>query len=118
MISTLASEKIELPADALPSINELPGDLRLIADVIGVEAAIKLAQVFGGTPLYITKVDRYVKRIRDRQIREEFDKRTASGGESATMVVNDMARRPGMPCSRQLWNIINAPDERQMELWG
>lgn len=105
-----------LPLQELPQIEELPGDLRLVADVVGVELAIRLAEVFGGTPMMIPKLDRWLRRERDRQIREEFDRRTA-GGESATKVVNDIARRERMPSSRQLWNILNAPDERQLGLF-
>lgn len=99
-----------------PAIEELPGDLRLIAEVIGVEPTLRLARAFGGTPLYIIKIDRYENRLRNKQIREEFDRRTGQG-ESATKVVTDISRRPGLPCIRQLWNIVNAPDERQMGLW-
>lgn len=100
----------------LPDINELPGDLRLIAEVIGVEATMKLAKAFGGTPLYIVKIDAFSRRVRDKAFREEFDRRTAQG-ETATTVVRDIARRRDL-CERQLWNIVNAPDERQMRMWG
>jgi hypothetical protein len=106
-----------LSPDALPVIDELPGDLRLIAEVIGVPMTIRLAERFGGAPLYIYKIDSFIRKHRNKAIRDEFDRRTAQG-ESATQVVNDIARRPGMPCVRQMWDIINAPDDRQMSLWG
>lgn len=99
----------------LPDITELPGDLRLIAEVIGVAATMKLAQAFGGTPLYIVKIDAFIRRVRDKAFREEFDRRTAKG-ETATAVVRDMARRRDL-CERQVWNIVNAPDERQMRMF-
>jgi Mor family transcriptional regulator len=98
-----------------PDIIDLPGDLRLIAEVIGVEATMKLAQAFGGTPLYIVKIDAFARRLRNKAFREEFDRRTATG-ETATAVVRDIARRRDL-CERQLWNIVNAPDERQMRMW-
>jgi Mor family transcriptional regulator len=99
----------------LPAIDELPGDLRLIAEVIGIEPTMKLAQAFGGTPLYIVKIDAFARRLRDKGFREEFDRRTAEG-ETATTVVRDMARRRDL-CERQVWNIVNAPDERQMRMF-
>lgn len=114
-MSKAACDSIGLPDDAMPSIEELPGDLRLIAEVIGVRPTMQLAQVFGGTPLYIVKIDGFARRLRDKAFREEFDQRTGRG-ETATAVVRDIARTRGL-CERQLWNIVNAPDERQMRMW-
>lgn len=101
----------------LPTIDDLPGDLPLIAEVIGVAATVKLARRFGGTAFYIPKLQHIDRRTRDKQIREEFDRRTTAG-ESSVKVVNEIARREEMPCSRQVWNILTAPDERQMGLFG
>lgn len=102
-------------ADALPPIEELPGDLRLIADVIGVGPAWQLAKAFGGTMLYIVKVDAFARRHRDATMRDEFDRRTGSG-ESTTVVVRDMARRESLS-ERQVWNIVGAPDDRQTRMF-
>ncbi len=103
--------------DELPTLADLPGDLQLIAEVIGVEATVALARRFGGTGVYIPKLLGHDRRTRDKMIREEFDRRTGAG-ESSVKVVNEIARREAMPGSRQVWNILTAPDDRQMGLFG
>jgi Mor family transcriptional regulator len=54
-------------------IEFLPGDLRRIAEVAGVEAALKIARAFRGTYLYVPGLDDLMKQIRDEQIRKEYD---------------------------------------------
>lgn len=101
----------------LPTIDELPGDLKLIAEEVGVDGAVRLSRRFGGTEVYIPKLLRLDQRSRNKLIREEFDRRTTVGGEVGIQVINEIARRPGMPCARQLQNILNAPDDRQLGLF-
>ena len=56
------------------ALDELREEQRQIAEVIGVEAYLKLTRIFGGTTIYIAKAEEIVKRAdRDRRIREEFD---------------------------------------------
>lgn len=51
-------------------IKRMSGDLRRIAEVAGVEAAIKIGRAFRGTYLYIRGVDDFVRTVRDTEIRE------------------------------------------------
>ncbi len=56
------------------TLGDLREEQRQIAEIIGVEAYLKLTRVFGGTTIYIAKAEEIIKRAdRDRQIREEFD---------------------------------------------
>lgn len=56
------------------TLDDLREEQRQIAEIIGVEAYLKLTRVFGGTTIYIAKAEEIIKRAdRDRQIREEFD---------------------------------------------
>lgn len=100
---------IELPEDALPDIEEMSGDLRLLAELVGVATALKIAQVFGGTMLRIAKGDKWLRRQRDRCIRRDYD-----AGISAT----ELARKYHLS-ERQIWNILGTvdEDERQMKLF-
>lgn len=52
-------------------IEALPGDLRRIAEVAGLEAAVKIAREFRGTTLYIPDL---IKQYRDEAIRRAYDR--------------------------------------------
>ncbi len=55
-------------------IDDLRGSARELADVIGMEAFIKLVDAYGGTSgLYIPQADTIVIPMRDELIRREFD---------------------------------------------
>jgi Mor family transcriptional regulator len=56
----------------------LHGDLRRIAEVAGLEAAMRIAQTFGGTFIYVPGLDDMIRRARDAMIKKEYD-----GGMSA-----------------------------------
>lgn len=102
---------IELPEDALPSIDELSGDLRMLAEIpgVGVRLALRIAQVFGGTPIRVWGVGKWIRRERDRCIRREYD---------AGRPVVELARKYNRS-DRRIWDILGAPepDERQLKLW-
>ena len=100
---------IILPEEALPDKEELTGDLRLLADVVGVAKALEIGQMFCGTPIRCYNVKRYLRRWRDRQIRKEYD-----NGMSAIA----LARKYQLT-DRQIWNILGSPepDERQIGLF-
>jgi Mor family transcriptional regulator len=51
----------------------LPENYREIAKAIGVENFLKLAEVVGGSTLYIPKPESLVRPVRDVQIKEEFN---------------------------------------------
>ncbi len=56
------------------TLSDLKEEQRQIAEIIGVDAYLKLTRVFGGTTIYIAKAEEIVHRAeRDRKIREEFD---------------------------------------------
>lgn len=102
---------IELPEDALPDISELSGDLRMLAEIpgIGVAKALVIAQVFGGTPIRVWGVGKWLRRHRDRCIRRDYDN---------GVPVVELARKYNLS-DRRIWDILGAPepDERQMKLW-
>ena len=53
---------------------ELSEEQRQIAETIGMEAYLKLTRRYGGTLIYVAKVEEnWQRRKRDEQIREEFD---------------------------------------------
>jgi len=99
---------IRLPDDALPEIKELTGDLRLLAEIVGVAKALEVGQVFCSTPIRCYNVHKWLRRWRDRQIRQ--DSEHLSGIE--------LARKYRLS-DRQIWNILGSPepDERQGKLW-
>jgi Mor family transcriptional regulator len=100
---------IELPDDALPELGKLSGDLRLLAELVGVGMALRIAQSFGGTPIRIYGVGKWLRRHRDRCIRRDSD-----NGVSAV----DLGRKYKLS-ERHIWNILGTaePDERQMRMW-
>jgi Mor family transcriptional regulator len=77
----------------------LPGDLRRIAEVAGLEAAVQIAQTFGGTFIYVPGLDDMMRRARDAMIKKEYD-----GGMSA----RKLARKHRLT-ERHIWNIVKNP---------
>lgn len=60
---------------ALKNFHEgLPGDLGKIAEVAGLEAAVKIGRAFRGTYLYIHGLDHLRRRLRDEEIRHSYEK--------------------------------------------
>lgn len=56
------------------SIDDLYGNQRAIAEVIGIEAYIKLAKAFGGDDsLYVAKLDKLENIKRNKKIISEFN---------------------------------------------
>jgi len=54
-------------------LDKLPEAHRKLAEVIGIEATMELCKAYGGTPIYIPKVDALVAAHRDQQIRTEYN---------------------------------------------
>ena len=44
-----------------------------LAELIGIEAMMKIVEMYSGSVLYIPKMESVLASIRDRHIREEFD---------------------------------------------
>ena len=83
-------------------IEQLPGDLRRIAEVIGIEPTLDLAKAFRGTYLYIHNLDDMLREIRNEDIRKSYSKGTK---------VTDLAIKHRLT-ERQIWNILGMePDE-------
>ncbi|SHH29946.1 Mor transcription activator family protein [Desulfofustis glycolicus] len=55
------------------AIDELPGELKSIAEIVGIENAIKLAISFRGCSLYIRSLDQLFRKKRNNKIRNEYD---------------------------------------------
>ncbi len=55
------------------TVEMLPENYREIAEAIGAENFVKLAEVVGGSTLYIPKPESLVRPVRDAQIKEEFN---------------------------------------------
>ncbi len=99
---------INLPDEALPAIETLSGDMRIVAEAIGVRNALILAQRFDGTPIRIWGYRRWLKDYRDRCMRAEYDRGKVAGV--------DLFRKYGVSESWG-WKILGrASDDRQLEL--
>ncbi len=58
------------------TFDELPQNLQMIAEVVGVENTIKLSSAFRGCSLYIRNLEPILRRKRDAHIRQEYDEGT------------------------------------------
>jgi hypothetical protein len=107
---------IEIPPDLLPAPEDLPGGLPEVAEVIGVEDTLRLAQRFRAMSVYFHNIDDLLLKIRDRGLRERYDRMLQSmSGEAAVRILAREIKRS----TRQVKNIVNAvePEERQLGLW-
>lgn len=105
-------EIIELPDDALPALEELSGDLRMLAEIpgVGVKLALRIAQEFGGTVIRLYNLNKFLRRWRDRCIRRDYDN---------GMTGVELARKYGLS-ERRIWDILGSaePENKQLKLWG
>lgn len=65
MVSVNANENI--------TADDLQEQHRELADIIGIENLIALANYYGGTQIYIPQVEMLVKNVKYKAIVEEFD---------------------------------------------
>ncbi len=106
----------KLPPELMPTIEELPGDLRRIAEIIdevapgcGVLAGLRLEAEYRGTAAYFHNMDEWRRKLRNNWIRRRYDQ----GGRP-----NDIAREANLAI-RQFWNIVGCEpvDDRQLKLF-
>jgi len=85
------------------------GEVRyqLLAEVVGVEAADRLTEHFGGEPLYIPTCAKAVRLARDRRIRADFD--TITREHSSLYAVVKLVQRNKLS-DRQIWRILKQED--------
>jgi Mor family transcriptional regulator len=106
------NELIHLPPEYHPAIEDLPGDLKRVAEAIeegipgeGVRLTLLLAQVFHGQPVYFRTVEHLIRRWRDDRMRAEYDGGLFTAKELATKIRLSL---------RQVENILGQPDARRM----
>ena len=75
-----------LPDEALPDLAELNGDMRILAEEVGVRMALRIAELFGGTSLQLYGHKKWIIRWRDQVIRAEYDAGGISVVEKAPSV--------------------------------
>lgn len=117
------AEIIDIPAAYRPGIDELPGDLSRVAAAIeehipgdGVRLTMLLAQIFGGTPVYFRRVDKWLRIMRDDAMRARYDLGDVSMKELALLfgvslsTAERVLARPSSPAAQQ--------QEKQRKLFG
>ena len=57
---------------SLLTVEDFPEGFRDVVEVIGVEAAYKLCENFGGNPFYAPTSDSITKRHRDKSIKRDY----------------------------------------------
>lgn len=72
---------VDIPAEYLPSIEELPGDLAMIAKALtpyfpnqSLQITLVMAQIFRAQYLHIHNIDSIINKYRDDLIRSEYDR--------------------------------------------
>jgi len=87
------------------TVEELPPPYREMAAKIGVENTVVVAEEFGGMTWYFPKLDRTLRVLRNKKLRQEFN-----GGN-----YRDLAREYNLTES-QIRIIVDLPDNRQMAM--
>ena len=89
------------------SVDDLPEEYRIIADIIGLENTLKLAEYVGGLQFYFRKLDTFIARKKEEYIRKHFNGRNHK----------ELARATGYS-ERWVYEILrNGRDERQNRLF-
>jgi len=86
-------------------LNRLSGDFRRIAEIVGVENALRLSREFGGECVSIPKLGRLRRAVRNTAIRAEYDRASDKTG-----VVRRLARRYDLTTA-QIYNILGEQPE-------
>lgn len=112
----MSSDPSQIPADLMPGIDDLPGDLsqlaRTIEEVVpghGVKVVLRIVDEFRGTNIYCRNLDGLKRSVRDRRVIELY---------SAGMRVPEIARLVHLS-ERQVWTVLGREpeDDRQMKLF-
>lgn len=100
----------QLPDDLLPGLEDLSGDLRILAEMVGVRKALEISERFDGTPIRLYGHKKWLRRWRDQCMRDEYDR--------GDITVVDLARRHGVS-DRTAFNILGKEpvDNRQLSLF-
>ncbi len=80
-------------------IEMLPGELRKIAEVAGLEAAVRIARSFRGSFLYVPGLDDMMRRARDEVIKRDYD---------TGIRARELAKKHRIT-ERQIRKIVSAP---------
>ena len=91
--------------DLDPSL--LPEPYKGIAKKVSLEAALMLAEEYGGVTWYFPKLDRALIKPRNQKMREEFD-----GTSEGPNGYRALARRYNLTES-QVRVVVDSPDDRQ-----
>jgi len=111
------AKALPIAEEYLPAIDELPGDLRLVALAVeqympgnGVKVAVILASEYRGQSLYFRGIDYLEKQVRDDAIRKAYD-------QGARII--DLGLKWGL-CRSAVEKIVARPDTegRQLKLFG
>ena len=94
------NSQLDIPSELIPEAKDLPGDLKDVADVIGVANTIKLAQEFRGCTIYVCNIDRFLRKKRNIEICNAYDQ-----GEKVVR----LARKYRLS-TRQIERILSSPD--------
>ncbi len=106
---TFSNTRPIIPAEKLPLINELPGDLCQMAtvitgivkdDALAVQIAAALSHEFRGTNIYFHNIDSFMRSARNRHIREDFD-----AGATAPQIARNYHLS-----ARRIWEILGTVD--------
>jgi Mor family transcriptional regulator len=82
-------------------LKKLNGDFRRIAEIVGVEKALRISDEFGGGYVAIPKCDHLKRASRNGEIRDEYDH-----AEDKTGVVRKLAKKHDLT-TKQIYNILN-----------
>lgn len=84
-------------------IDDLQGEARELAEVIGMEAFCNLSKAYGGDTVYVAHTDSCIVPVRNRCIQEEYK---AGAG------VKQLARKYNLS-GRRIYGIVNEQQERK-----
>lgn len=91
----------ERPSRAV--LKQLPGVLREIAKLCGVDTALKVTKMYGGSRVYIPKLTGQHRQLRNQAIREKHN--------AGHMSANQLAKRYGIS-ERQVFYILGSSGEK------
>jgi Mor family transcriptional regulator len=78
----------------------LNGDFRRVAEIVGVEKALRISQEFGGEYISIPKLDGLRRTARDASIRKDYDE-----SPDKSRAVRRLARKHNLTMA-QIYNIL------------
>ena len=86
------------------TVDDLPKEIREVADYLGIEQFVDFVLMFSGNTIYVPRLSAIIRKVRNVRIAEEYRKGIRENEEKGR-IVRQLASKHHL-CERQVRNIL------------